>query len=216
MTVSANIRRDMGSGLAQGLGFYGLAELKENLLRVYKDLSGPVLRGALMAGAQVFKAAIQNATPIGSDVYTYRYGNRTVHVRNKRARGQAKANVIIYERKSVIGTFGRYTPFAAAKAGLLAESEVPEPSLLIGYEKKNAFYMYWYEYGTMNVQQALTPVAYTTKTGKRRFRKKNVVVNWGVRQKKQPFFRATCDANMQPALDACIDYLKSNALRGAA
>jgi len=44
--------------------------------------------------------------------------------------GQAQRNVIVYQRK------GRY----------MVRAE--ELALLVGYEKRHAYYMYWYEYGT--------------------------------------------------------------------
>lgn len=122
------------------VGFIGMDELKANLLRFQRDLSGPGLRAALNAGAEVFKSALESAAPVGRESYTYQYGKRTVTVKNKRRIGQARQATIIYQRKS------------------RALSEAAEElSLLIGFSKKEAFYMYWYEYGTR--KQAARPFA---------------------------------------------------------
>lgn len=86
----------------------------ENVIAALKqwqsDIAGPVLREAKYAAAGVLQAAIESATP-----------SRT---------GQARANVIIYQRKTKAVT-----------------ESAEDLQLLVGYEKKKAYYMYWYEYG---------------------------------------------------------------------
>jgi hypothetical protein len=160
----------------------------------------------MRAGAEVFKTAIQAATPVGSRSWT-RVGK---YITTTHRAGQAKANVIIYERHSIRSIYGSYTPTSAYQYGLLDTISSPMNSLLIGYDKEHAYYMYWYEYGTMKTTKALTNIAYTTKTGKRRFRKRLVLTNWKIGQRARPFFRRTCDATMQAALNAAMDYLRDN------
>ena len=112
-------------------GWIGMEEFKHNLLAVAGNISGPVLREALYAGAAVFRQAIESATPIGKAQYTYTRNGKTRVVKSRRPVGQARANVIVYQRQ-----FG-----LSQEAGGL--------SLLIGHEKKHAFYMYWMEYGSV-------------------------------------------------------------------
>jgi HK97 gp10 family phage protein len=92
-------------------GFIGMEEFRTNLRKVYEDLSGPGLRDALFAAAEVFRSEIEARTPVDT--------------------GQAQRNVIVYQRKT---------------KGYAITAE--ELALLVGYEKKHAYYMYWYEYGT--------------------------------------------------------------------
>ncbi len=112
-------------------GFIGMESFKAKLQELYIGLSGPGLRDALYAGAEIFKMAVQSAAPIGRPYYTYQYKGRTVRVKSKRAVGQLRDNVIIYQRK-------RKGQFAVSAEDL---------SLLIGFEKKHAFYAYWMEVG---------------------------------------------------------------------
>ena len=105
---------------AVSIKLVGLDSLKASLLRLRQDLGGRVLRDALMAGANMYKDAIENATPTDT--------------------GQARRNVIIYKRKGY-------------EKQLFGTAE--ELSLLVGYQKKKAFYMYFQEYG------------WTTKSGRR-------------------------------------------------
>jgi HK97 gp10 family phage protein len=115
---------------SEATGFQGLEELKTNLEKLHNKLAGDSMRQALMAAAGVFKSAIEAATPIGESSYTYKYGNKTVRIKHKP--GTAKANVIIYQRRAW---------------GELSVGQ-GETSLLVGHEKKHAYYMYWWEYGT--------------------------------------------------------------------
>jgi HK97 gp10 family phage protein len=129
---------EMG-GLSTSIGFLGLKEFAENLQKIYGNLSGIVGRNALQAGAEVFRSAIQSATPIGKEKYEYTSATtgKKYYVKPKRKPGTAKAHVIIYERKK-----GKYV-----SEGI--------PNLLVGYEKKYGYWMYWYEYGTK--RQAAKP-----------------------------------------------------------
>ena len=125
--------------MSEERGFIGMDEFKANLQKIHDGLSGPGLRDALYAGAEVFRSAIQSSAPIGREEYSYQYKGRTVRVRSKRAIGQAKENVIVYQRKR--------------RSGLMVKAE--DISLLVGFSKKNAFYMYWMEYGRKG--QAASP-----------------------------------------------------------
>lgn len=122
---------EQGSNISKGVGFIGLEELKANLQKFYTNISGPGLRAALYAGAEVFRAEIEARTPVGR-TYTYTTkGGKTYTVRDPHP-GQAKGSVIIYQRQS------------RTRLSVAAE----EIALLVGYEKKHAYWMYWYEYGT--------------------------------------------------------------------
>jgi HK97 gp10 family phage protein len=115
-------------------GFIGMDELKANMDKFADSMSGTKLRAAKRAGAEVLKSAIESATPIGKEFYEYKVNGRTYRIRSKHSPGQARSSVIIYERKS--------------KASLSVSGE--EQSLLVGYSK-DAYYMYFVEYGTKNM-----------------------------------------------------------------
>lgn len=110
--------------------FIGMEEFKAKLLELYANLSGKDLHDALYAGAEVFRAAIQNAAPVGQAEYTYQYQGRTVRLKNPS--GRMRDNVIIYQRRR--------------RGSLMTQAE--DLSLLIGFEKRHAFYAYFVEYGT--------------------------------------------------------------------
>lgn len=88
-----------------------MEDFKRDIKSLYADISGPVLRDALHAGAEIFRGAIERSAP-----------SRT---------GKARANVIVYQRKP---------------KGL--SQGAGELSLLVGFEKHNAYYVYFYEHGT--------------------------------------------------------------------
>jgi HK97 gp10 family phage protein len=216
MGSETQLRSDMGSNLAEQLTWGGIQEVTGALERFVRAMGQSVIREALTAGAKVLQDALQAATPVGSASYTYTYNGRTMTVKNKRAVGQAKANVIRYERKMVKGLYGYYTQEQALAKGLISEAELPVPSLLIGYEKRNAYYMYWYEYGTKNRQMTSVSSQYITKTGKWSKGKKKFVYEKGssVKQAAKPFIRATFDANINAAFQAAAEVCRSK-MQGA-
>lgn len=112
---------NIGSNNAVTMKLVGMESLKSKLKRLYGNIGGKVMREALMEGAQVYKDAIERATPVDT--------------------GQARRNVIIYERK-------RWS------AGSLVQT-ADQLALLVGYEKSKAYYMYFREFG------------YTHKSGRR-------------------------------------------------
>jgi HK97 gp10 family phage protein len=120
-----------GSDFFSAVGFAGLQEFADNLKKIHGDLNGSTGRAALMAGAEVFRSAIEAATPTGKTQYEYTTkAGRKLIIKPKRTPGTAKAHVIIYQRKT--GTY--------VSEGI--------PNLLVGHEKKHGYWMYWYEYGT--------------------------------------------------------------------
>ena len=130
---------EQGSNLSTAVGFIGMEEVKAKLREVYENISVPYLHEALYASALVFQNALIAATPYGSEEYIYRYGSRTVRVKPSLRKekgmavspGQAKSNVIIYERK-----------------GKGLSEDVAAMSLLVGHAKKKGWYAYWLERGT--------------------------------------------------------------------
>ena len=139
---SSDLKWEMGSNLSVGIGLTGMDELRARWLALNEGVQVRVIPIVLRAGAEVMKSALEAATPVGKSVYIYYRNGKTIRIKSKRPIGQAKANVIIYARK--------------AARGLLTQS-AEEQSLLIGYEKKKAYYMYWYEYGSQ--KQAAHPFA---------------------------------------------------------
>ena len=125
----------MGSNFSGPQGF-SIDQFKAKLQAIEKNISGNLLRESLFVAANVFRDAIEAATPTGHED-GYRYGKKTGGEKSRRTvhhAGQARQSVIVYERKKR----GRLS-YAAADA-----------SLLIGHEKRKAYYMYWYEYGRKN------------------------------------------------------------------
>jgi hypothetical protein len=110
-----------------------LQELKNNLQTVHGRLAGGFMREALTKAAGVYKSAIEEATPVGRTLYAYEYRTRTGKrtVRAKHKPGAARAAVIIYERRGWGQIFN-------------GDEQV---GLLVGHAKKDAYYMYWWEYG---------------------------------------------------------------------
>jgi HK97 gp10 family phage protein len=103
--------------------FKGIDALRDKLLRMHRNVSGTLLEGALRKGAQVYKSAIEEATPTStSDRHRYKHGHPP---------GQARKAVIIYKRKP-----GRVWSF-----------QIQDLGLLVGYAKRKGYYMYWQEYG---------------------------------------------------------------------
>ena len=156
---------EMGSNLAEKMGFLGMEEFKANLQRIYASISGPGLRAGLEAGAEVFRNAIAAATPVGTSssyrtsIRKNRYGE-TKTSRKQHSAGTARRSVITYQRRK----------------GLFVTAE--GASYLIGYEKKPAYYMYWYEYGRGPGKKGRGT------------------------QPPRPFMRAVYDASYQTALEA--------------
>ena len=105
----------------------GMDEVKEALGEIAKIASTEALEQALMASATVYRDAIRAATPIGK--YSYQRKSKKTGQIVTHTPGTARSNVIIYKRKN--RAFTRSGP----------------PELLVGYAKKPAFYMYWYEAG---------------------------------------------------------------------
>lgn len=124
-------------------GEIDLSDFIGQMKQIVPDIeSSQMLEQAMRAGAKIFKTAIERNTPIGKAVYRYQVGGRTVIVRSQRTPGQASRSVIIYKRKRPKGYY---------------QTNVNEAlSLLVGYEKKKAFYMFWNEYGSK--KQAARPV----------------------------------------------------------
>lgn len=144
---SQEIKWEIGSNLAIGIRVGNVDNIINQLKAWDATVSGKVLREAKWAAANVMRDAVERATPIGREVYVYQKGNRFIRVRNPRM-GQARRNVIVYERKG-----SRYALTQTAD----------QLSLLVGYEKKSAYYMYWYEYGTS--KQSAKPFFRTTCDG---------------------------------------------------
>jgi HK97 gp10 family phage protein len=117
--------------MADGIAIIGMDAIKAQLKALHANLSGKLLRDALYAAAGVYKTAIETATPTGREVYNYLYRGKHITIKSKRPIGQARASVIIYERQ---------------KRRAVAQT-AEQLSLLVGFERKKAFYMYWYEYG---------------------------------------------------------------------
>ena len=121
---------EQGSNLSSGVGFVGLSELRDRLKEFSDRMRGPVLRQALQAAAKVYKEALQAAAPVGGS-YTYkRPSGKPFTVRDPHI-GRLRDNVIIYQRQS-------RTTLAVAAEDL---------ALLVGFEKKRAYYAYFVEYG---------------------------------------------------------------------
>lgn len=123
-----NRKWEIGSNYADTITAMDTSEIRAKL----QDMCGTILTqhmgDGLRSAAEVLRSALQDNTPVGQEEYFYQRHGRTVRVVNKRM-GQARANVIVYERRT---------------SGVGPEAL----SLLIGYEKRHAYYMYWYEYGT--------------------------------------------------------------------
>lgn len=122
---------EMGSNLSSAVGFVGMDEFKTKIQEVYWDISGPMMQEALYAAARVVARAIMAATPLGRREYVYHRNGKSQIIRSRRPIGQARANVIIYKRQP----------------NKLYQIQNEDRALLVGYEKKAAYYMYWYEYG---------------------------------------------------------------------
>lgn len=124
---------DITVKLESGSGGFGVAleDFKRKLQAFEKNISGQLLRESMHVAANIFRDAIEAATPVGKEGYRYREGAHGKTVRSKHRPGQAKDAVIVYERKS--------------RSRLSTTAD--QLGLLIGYEKRRAYYMYWYEYG---------------------------------------------------------------------
>jgi hypothetical protein len=129
------IKWEMGSNLSNSFGV-ALTEIKRRLDAFAKNMTAREYRESMYVGAEVVRQAIAAATPEAKeDTIKYRRGigsakqRRYVH-----KAGTAKKAVIIYERKKRSSLFSR----------------AADLSLLVGYEKRRAYYMYWYEYGREN------------------------------------------------------------------
>lgn len=138
---------EIGSNFSVAIGLVGLEALRARWVALNEGVQLRVIPRVLRAGAEVMRQKLQDATPSGREFYTYPRKSKglaaawPIRVKSKRAVGQARANVIIYERKA---------------RGVLAQGAM-EQSLLIGYRKEKAWYMYWYEYGRKG--QAAKPFA---------------------------------------------------------
>jgi len=135
--VNVDTKWEMGSNLAQNLGLFGMDAFIEKLRQLHPILAVEVGKKAIWAAAEVFRSEIESRTPVGG-TYTYQYNGRTVTVKDPHP-GQARASVIIYERK--------------ARRNELYEDV---RAVLVGYEKRKGFYMYWREYGSR--KQAAKPI----------------------------------------------------------
>jgi HK97 gp10 family phage protein len=116
-------------------GSIDLTDFQNKLRALYPGIErDEVYPKAIRKGAQLLANRISANTPLGKSEYRYQYGGKTIIVKNKREIGLAQRNVIVYQRKN---------------GKSFVQSEVnANVSFLVGYEKRNAWYMYFNEFGS--------------------------------------------------------------------
>lgn len=136
----------------------------------------PVFEASTFAAAKVLRGAVQEATPVMKAAESF-------YTLPPHASGQARANVIIYKRKNKDLT-----------------KKIGEASYLVGYAKKDAYYMYWYEYGrgAFKMRPRRKKVLSFQSGGKTIFAK-SVTVG---AQPPRPFMRSAVDTRQADAFEA--------------
>jgi HK97 gp10 family phage protein len=120
-------------------GSFDLSDFITKMKNLYPGIERDlVYPKAIKKGAKLLADRIEAATPIRfTSLEQPGTARKTWH-----PPGQAKKSVVIYERKGNKAAFQD-----EANAGI---------SVLVGYEKQRAFYMYWREYGRKG--QAAQPI----------------------------------------------------------
>lgn len=137
-------RVEMGSYHGSGAGGIDLSDFMNKLKSFYPGIEqDEIFPKAIMAGCEYLRDRIVANTPLRKEQYFYKYKGRTIRIIPWRPKYQAARNVIVYKRKIK----GKQYYQEGVNVNL---------SYLVGYEKSQAYFMYWNEYGSK--QQPARPV----------------------------------------------------------